>query len=145
MLIMRARKRIARFFVAIVVFFNLQAAVAFLVDPGRYAPGFELSEVAGEAMTRGLGILFIMWNVPYLVALIDPLRYRVSLFEAITMQAIGVIGESILLAALPGGHPSLAQTATRFIAFDVTGLGLLVLAAVLTMRKHFSGDDLAGK
>ncbi len=143
MFVMRVRKGIARFFIAVVVFFNLQAAVAFLAYPGRYAPGFELNGVAGEALVRGMGILFLMWNVPYLVALVDPLRYRVSLYEAVAMQAIGVIGESILLASLVGEHPALTATANRFIAFDGAGLGLLVLAAILTMRKYHPGDDQA--
>lgn len=137
MLVMKARMGIARLFIAIVVFFNLQAAAAFLMAPDRYAPGFELSGIAGEALVRGMGILFIMWNVPYLVALTNPLRQRVSLYEAVAMQAIGVIGESILLLTLPAGHSALTRTAIRFIAFDGAGLVLLILALLMTMRKYY--------
>ncbi len=131
---MKIRKWIARFLIAVVVFFNLQAAIIFLIDPSTYAGGFEVSGVAGDALVRGMGILFIMWNVPYLVALIDPMRHRVSLYEAIAMQAIGVAGESILLANLPAGHAALRMTTWRFIAFDAGGLFLLILGACLTMR-----------
>jgi hypothetical protein len=140
-LIMKARIGFSRLLIAVVVFFNLQAALAFLIDPGKYAPGFELSGVAGEALVRGMGILFIMWNVPYLVALTHPVQHRLSLFEAIAMQAIGVMGESILLATLPEGHPALVMTALRFIAFDLGGLGLLILAAILTMRKYLPAGE----
>ncbi|HPO59539.1 MAG TPA: hypothetical protein PLV53_11900, partial [Anaerolineaceae bacterium] len=51
-----------------------------------------------------MGILFVMWNIPYLVALSDPARRRISLLEALAMQTVGVIGESLLLAGLPEGH-----------------------------------------
>ncbi len=133
---MNVRKWIARFLIAVVVFFNLQAAILFLIDPSTYAPGFEVSGVAGDALVRGMGILFIMWNVPYLVAVTDPLRRRVSLYEAIAMQAIGVAGESILLTTLPAGHAALRTTAWRFITFDAGGLFLLVIALILTMRSR---------
>lgn len=133
---MSVRKWISRFLIAVVVFFNLQAAIIFLIDPSTYAPGFEVSGVAGDALVRGTGILFVMWNVPYLVALTDPLRRRVSLYEAIAMQSIGVAGESILLATLPAGHAALRMTAWRFIAFDAGGLVLLVIALVFTMRSR---------
>jgi len=47
-----------------------------------------------------------MWNVPYLVALWNPRRNRVSLWEALVMQVVGVIGESIILFSIPAGIPS---------------------------------------
>ena len=65
--------------------------------PATFAPGFELGGAAGAAAVRGMGVLFLMWNVPYAVALWHPVRYRMSLYEAITMQAIGLIGESLIL------------------------------------------------
>ena len=122
---------LARLLIGIVFFFNVQCAVAFLVSPEVYAPGFELGGAPGEGMLRGMGILFLMWNVPYGVALWHPLRHRVSLLEAVAMQAIGVLGESLLLLNLEAGHVLLRQSVGRFILFDAVGLGLLILAAIL--------------
>ena len=132
---MKIRILIARIMIALVTFFNLQCAVIFLLFPSMYASGFELSGIPGQVLVRGLGILFIMWNVPYVVALVDPIRFRISLYEAVAMQAIGLLGESILLLTLPIGHAALQMTANRFIVFDGSGLLLLILAAVLTIRK----------
>src|SRR5512137_977255 len=87
----------ARGLIGLVFFFNVQCALLFLAVPQAYAPSFELSGPVGEGMLRGLGILFLMWNVPYAVALWNPHAHRTSLYEAIAMQAIGVLGETILL------------------------------------------------
>ena len=122
----------ARALIGVVFTFNVQCALAFLIAPGAYAPGFELSGAAGEAMVRGLGVLFLMWNVPYLVALWHPARHRTSLYEAVAMQAIGVVGESLILAALPAAHPAMHATILRFVAFDGAGLLALLLAAWIT-------------
>ena len=124
----------ARLLIGLVLFWNVQCALAFLFAPAAFAPGFELSGPAGEAMVRGMGVLFLMWNVPYAVALWHPVRQRVSLYEAVAMQAIGLAGESLILGSLGGGHPVAAASVTRFIAFDGTGLVLLVIAAWVTRR-----------
>ena len=130
----RARIWLARGLIAAVFLWNVQCAAAFLLAPGAYAAGFELSGAAGEAMVRGMGVLFLMWNVPYAVALWHPVRHRVSLNEALAMQAIGLAGESLILWALGAGHPVAAGTVARFIAFDGAGVLLLALAAWVTRR-----------
>jgi hypothetical protein len=130
---------IARLLIGIVLLWNVQCAVAFLVTPGAYAGGFELSGASGEGMIRGMGILFLMWNVPYAVALLDPLRHRISLIEAVIMQAIGFAGETLLLLAFPDGHPAVHASLVRFIAFDGAGL-LALLIALLLIRKLTSGE-----
>ena len=79
-----------------------------------------------------MGVLFLMWNVPYAVALWHPVRHRVSLYEAIAMQTIGLIGESLILWSLGGAHPVAAGSVTRFIAFDGVGLIALSAAALVT-------------
>jgi len=119
---------LARLLIGVVFFFNIQCAVVFIVQPETYTAGFELSGAAGIGMLRGMGLLFLMWNVPYAVALSHPRRQRVSLLEAVAMQALGFFGETLLLLGLPGGHPALVETVGRFILFDGVGLALLVTA-----------------
>ena len=125
---------IAQVLIAIVVFFNLDAAFSFMFQPDLYAPGFEISGIPGRAVTQGMGLLFLMWNVPYLFALVKPVRNFTSLIEAVLMQAIGVIGETILLLNLPGSHPLITTTTERFIIFDGGGLVLLIIALVIARK-----------
>jgi hypothetical protein len=125
---------IARLFITIVTFWNLQCAAVFLVKPAAYAPGFELSGAVGSAMVQALGLLFVMWNVPYVFALIHPLRFHVSLIEAVIMQGLGALGETVLLFCLPGSHPILHSSVIRFIIFDGSGFLLLLIALLLILR-----------
>lgn len=119
---------LVRGLIAIVVGWNLQCALVFILNPAGYMGGFGLEGAAGAQMVRGLGLLFVMWNVPYAFALADPVRNRVSLIEAVVMQAIGLAGETLILL-LGGPYPAvIAATITRFIAFDGAGLALLVIA-----------------
>ena len=127
---------LSRLLIGIVFFWNVQCAIAFLLAPATFAPGFELSGAAGAAAVRGMGVLFLMWNVPYAVALWHPVRHRVSLYEAVAMQTIGLIGECLILWSLRGGHPIAAGSVTRFIAFDGAGVVLLALAAWITRRRR---------
>jgi hypothetical protein len=124
----------ARILIAAVVAWNVQAALVFLLRPEVYAPGFQVSGEAGEAMVRGLGVLFLMWNVPYLVALWHPVRHRVSLYEACAMQTIGLAGESLIYLTLSPELAVARASVGRFILFDATGLVALLAAAWLTRR-----------
>lgn len=119
---------LARALIGTVTFSNLLAAFQFMLRPEIYAPGFELQGESGAAVIQGMGLLFLMWNVPYIVALLNPVRYFISLIEAVTMQAIGVVGESLLLALLRGEHPLIRDSVARFIFFDGGGLLLLLVA-----------------
>jgi hypothetical protein len=123
---------LGRLLIGIVLIWNVQCALIFLLAPETFAPGFELGGAAGAAAVRGMGVLFLMWNVPYAVALWHPVRHRVSLYEAVAMQTIGLIGESLILWSLGGAHPVAAGSVTRFIAFDGAGVVLLALAAWVT-------------
>lgn len=127
----------ARLLIGIVFFFNVQCALAFLIAPQNYAPAFELSGAPGAGMVRGMGILFLMWNVPYAVALWQPLRHFVSLTEAVVMQAVGLVGETLIWLKLPVVHASVRSSILRFIWFDGGGLVLLLAAWVIvyTLRK----------
>jgi hypothetical protein len=130
----KSRLWISRLWIGLVTAWNLQAALAFILWPEQYAPGFELTGVPGAAAVRGTGILFVMWNVPYLVALWHPRKYRLALRLALAMQFIGLIGESLILFTLPSGHALLRTSITRFIAFDASGLVLLAVAFWLLNR-----------
>lgn len=129
---------LGRLLIGSVLLWNVQCALAFLSAPATYAPGFELSGPAGEAMVRGMAVLFLMWNVPYAVALWHPVRHRVSLYEAVAMQTIGLIGESLILWSLRDGHSVAAANVGRFIAFDGAGLVLLLLAVWVTRGRGLS-------
>ncbi len=130
---------LSRILIFIVFFFNVQCAVVFLLDAAAYAPSFELSGAAGEGMVRGLGLLFLMWNVPYAVALWHPLRHKLSLLEAVVMQAIGFFGETTLQLTYSAGHPVLSASIERFMIFDGLGLVCLLLAAWLVSQRGAPG------
>jgi hypothetical protein len=118
----------ARLVLAAVFVLNVTCAVAFIVKPDAYAPSFEVSGVSGTALIRGMGVLFLMWNVTYPLALWHPWRYRWLFLIIILQQAIGVVGETWMLIALPGGHETLAHSALRFIVFDGAGLFIFLIA-----------------
>jgi hypothetical protein len=120
-----------RILIGIVFLWNVQCALAFLLWPERYTPGFELAGAPGAAAIQGIGVLFLMWNVPYAVALWNPLRHRLSVWEAVVMQALGLLGESIIYLNLPAGHAVAQASLARFILFDGLGLLALLLAAWL--------------
>jgi hypothetical protein len=124
-------KWIARLLVGLVLLSNAQCALVFLIAPVLYVPGFELTGLPGEVMVRGMGLLFLMWCIPYLVAVSDPLRHWVSLAEAVAMQALGLAGESWLVASLPPGHLELHNSGIRFILFD--GVGVILLLGALAL------------
>jgi hypothetical protein len=123
------RINVARILVGIVFLVNIQCALVFLLSPEKYVGSFELSGVPGEAMLQGLGVLFLMWNVPYAVALWNPIRFRLALWIAIAMQVIGLVGETWIAISLPAEHIAIRSAITRFVVFDSIGLVLLIAAA----------------
>ncbi len=129
---MHRRKWLGRVLIGTVLFINVQCALLFLLQPRVYVPGFGLEGGMGIVYVRGIGLLFLMLNVPYFVAVLDPMKYRVSLYEATVMQTIGLVGETLLLLSLPVGHQALHNTVRRFILFDAVGLVLLLLAVWVT-------------
>jgi hypothetical protein len=123
---------ISRSLIGLVIFINLHAAFLFIFDPSRFIAAFELEGLPGIIMVRSLGILFVMWNIPYLFALWHPAKFRLALYQAMIMQFIGLIGETWLLSTLPETHISLRMTAIRFIIFDSFGLITLMVATWIT-------------
>lgn len=125
---------IARVLIGIVFLLNVQCALVFLIWPENYAGSFELTGVPGEAMLRGLGVLFLMWNVPYAVALWNPIRYRLALWIAIAMQTIGLVGEILIALSLPFENIGIRSAISRFVVFDAAGLILLSVAVWLSVK-----------
>lgn len=124
-----------RILIGLVLLINVQSALVFFLNPTKFTPAYELTGVPGHTAIRGMAVLFLMWNVPYVVALINPIKYRVSLYEAIAMQGIGVVGESIILWMLPTEYSILRGSILRFILFDGSGLIVLIVAAWVTRKK----------
>ncbi len=125
----------ARVLIFAVSAWNLQVAYVFFRFPQGFVAGFELSGAAGAAAVRGMGILFLMWNVPYFFAMWHPKRFRVSLYEAIAMQSIGLVGENVILQALGVEHVLLRTSVMRFVSFDFAGLLFLLGALFLSRGK----------
>ncbi len=122
---------VARILVGLVLLDKFQAAAIFLIFPARFSPSFGMSGAAGNAVIQGIGLLFLMWCVPYFIATLDPRKHKISFIEAFVMQAIALIGETVLLVLLPQRISPLTSTVQRFILFDGIGLLVLLIAAAL--------------
>lgn len=118
--------------IGLVFIINIQAGMAFFISPDHFLAAYQINGVPGKAAISGIGLLFLMWNIPYAFALWNPIRFRTSIIQACLMQGLGVIGESIILFRIPDiGYASLTSSIKRFIYFDSIGLLLLVLAFIL--------------
>jgi hypothetical protein len=124
-----------RLLVVIVIFMNLQAALQYLLNPSAYIGAFELEGIPGMTAVMGMGILYVMWQVPYIVAAINPIAHRLSLTEAVVMQTIALVGETWLRSRIPLEHAILRGSILRYIWFDAGGLILLLLALFLVNRR----------
>ncbi|MFA9402494.1 MAG: hypothetical protein ACERKY_05455 [Anaerolineales bacterium] len=125
---------LARITVGAVFLMNVSCALAFILQPELYSPGFEVAGVPGRIYVQGLGILFLMWNATYPLVIFHPIRYRALFVVVLIQQAIGFAGETWLWLTLPAGHSPLRATGLRFIIFD--GIGLITMAgAYWLLRK----------
>jgi hypothetical protein len=127
---------IARILVGLVLAVNADCAISFLCAPGSFAPGFELHGPVGEAVIRGFGVLFLMWNVPYAFAMWHPQKNITSLIQALIMQAVGVFGETMIFTTLPIVHSAMRGSILRFIVFDGAGLVILIIAWVVVLLEN---------
>jgi hypothetical protein len=132
----RWRETAARGCIGVVLASNLSAAVPFVVNPQAYAPAFEVSGEVGAVLVRSIGLLFLMWGVPYVPALLRPLRRRVCLAVILIQQLVGLVGESWMWMALSPEHAALRATGARFILFDGVGFLLLCVAWFLVGRER---------
>lgn len=123
---------------AVVFAINVWCAVVFITSPQAFVGAYELQGVAGEAAVRGMGVVFLMWNVTYPLYIFKPDKYRVLGGIIIAQQAIGCLGETFILLTLGGGHDLLASSIMRFIAFDVGGLVIEVVAFVILLAQFLN-------
>ena len=128
-------KWVVRVCFALVFAVNVQCALSYVLDPLAYVGGFELEGVAGEVAVRGLGVAFLMWNATYPAFICSPERCRCLGWVIIAQQAIGLIGESVILSGIGASHVLLRSSIERFIAFDAAGL-LVTLASLLVFAKE---------
>ena len=127
----------ATILVSFVFIINVQAGLDFFLRPSIFVSAYELTGIPGQVAIAGTGLLFIMWNIPYAFALWNPFKNLTSLIQAILMQLIGCIGETIILFRYPHEQHSILTTSIqRFILFDTIGLGLLLIAGLLIWRKR---------
>ncbi len=142
-MIKRASRYSASVLITLVFISNVQAGLVFVLKPQDYMLAFELNGLPGEIAVAGTGLLFLMWNVPYLFALLNPVKYRISLLQAVLMQAIGLGGETLLLKQISAEiYPALHSSILRFIVFDGAGL-LFLLAALFLVRSSFRKNGKA--
>lgn len=127
---------LVRLLIGVVLAWNVQAGTVFIISPVSFVRAYELSGIPGEAAVRGFGVFFLMWNVPYLYAFIDPVRFRLGLVFALWMQFIGLLGESYIYFTLSADHATLRASILRFILFDGAGLLLLALAFILNQNRN---------
>jgi hypothetical protein len=125
----------ARFFILLVTAWNIQCALVFLISPASFAAGFNLEGAIGAAIIRSIGLLFLMWNIPYAAALIHPDRWRVTLWVALIQQTIGVMGE-IWIRSQAGQLIELQESLLKFILFDAAGILCLGLALLLVYDRN---------
>lgn len=85
-------------------------------------------------VVRSLGLLFLMWNIPYFFALLRPFLWRICLICAVIQQAVGLIGEILIRAG--SADPVIRASILRFIQFDAAGLVLLLAALILIHLNH---------
>ncbi len=126
----------ARLLIAIVLFWNLQAAFLFTFKPLLFIASFQLDGIPGKAAVAGYGILFFMWQVPYVFAFLHPVIFKISLWQALIMQSIGVLGETILLSTISSDYYLLRSSVLRFIVFD--GVGIIILFGSLLLIKRIN-------
>lgn len=137
---------IARAAVLIVLCWNLDCALSFLLQPEGYLSAYELNGASGIAAIQGIAVAFLMWNATYPLVIISPLRFKALYAVVVAQQIIGLIGESCILASLDATHATLAASLTRFIAFDAAGLVIMALAFVallLSARRKVSPSPKA--
>ena len=112
----------------VVFVWNVQCALAFIMDPVAYCAAYQLpADAAGQVAIQGIGVAFLMWNATYPAFIIFPDRFRVLGWVILVQQLIGLVGESLILHGLGTTASVLAVSVFRFVLFD--GIGLVLMGA----------------
>lgn len=126
----------ARVSVAAVFVMNVACALEFILRPGLYVGGFELSGEAGRVFVQSFGILFLMWNAAYPPVIWRPEKQRTLFAVILVQQLIGFAGESWLFFSLDASHAALRTTGLRFMIFDSAGLVLMGAAFLILFNRR---------
>lgn len=119
---------------------NVQCALGFVFAPDSFAGAYELSGVPGLVAVQGMGVAFLMWNATYPAFIVQPRRFKPLGAVILAQQAVGLLGETAILAGLDAAHAVLAQSIARFIAFDAFGLVVMACAFALLLRASVCGQ-----
>ena len=124
---------IARISVSLVFLFNIQSALIFLIRPELFMGAYELSGEVGQATIRGIGILFLMWNVTYPWVIKNPIKHIIIYHIVLLQSLIGIIGESWIFFTIRDSTPVLAESIQRFILFDGIGFIIMLIPFILIL------------
>ncbi|MBQ3302476.1 MAG: hypothetical protein IJH04_10115 [Eggerthellaceae bacterium] len=130
----------ARIMVGIVFAWNVICALQFVLWPGDFAAGYGLEQTeASKAAISGIGVAFLMWNTTYPLVIVNPDKHMTLFGVILAQQAIGLAGESVILAQLSSAAASATTAAAmegiwRFIAFDAAGLLMMAIAFFVLRR-----------
>jgi hypothetical protein len=64
------------------------------VGTEAFLSSLQLETIPGRIAIAGYGILFLMWQVPYNFGLLSPVKFKVSLWQALIMQTIDIASDS---------------------------------------------------
>ena len=121
---------------AAVFVMNVACALEFILRPGLYVGGFELSGEVGRVIVQSFGILFLMWNAAYPPVIWRPEKQRTLFAIILIQQWIGVVGESWLYFSMDASHAALRTTGLRFMIFDGIGLILMGVAFLILFNRR---------
>jgi len=128
---------LSRIIVAVVMTWNLSAAIPFVLHPESYTASFGVQGggIGGMVLVRGLGVAFLMWQIPYLPVIWHPGRHRTCFLCVLGMQLVGLLGETLMMVNFPPGYLAVKATGWRFILFDGSGLILMGTAYISLVVK----------
>ncbi len=117
---------------AVVFVLNVTCAFQFIVLPEAYMGAYQLEGVSGRAAIQGIGVAFLMWNATYPAFIVNPNQFKVLGIVICVQQAIGAVGETMIMFSLPAsGFELLTSSIIRFLAFDVVGLIAMTMCTCL--------------
>ena len=50
--------------IGLVFIINIQAGIDFFINPDHFLAAYQIDGVPGKAAISGIGLLFLMWNIP---------------------------------------------------------------------------------